>query len=167
MNSKLKLAGDPLDADAASGATLRAAAALLLRMADSMDGHGYVHDLPLHSPKCDQDQLVLRIWAEAEHSSRKARRNFLPAHLFGEPAWDILLELYISESRQQTRDVATVGSALGRSEPTAIRWIEILTRDGLVETMPAEFEEQQTVRLTKDGMLAVSRWLRHRAALPS
>ena len=152
----------------ASGETLRSVAALLLRLADSMDGLSYVHDVPLASAAATQDHLVLRIWAEAEYSGRRKRGDFLPERLFGEPAWDILLHLFVQESRQQSISITSACDASGASVSSALRWITLLEQDGLVERSSSMPDDLAAVlKLTPAGLLAISKWLRYRAALPS
>ena len=52
--------------------------------------------------------------------------------LFGEPAWDILLDLYLAETdgKQLSVTAACIGSAVPAS--TALRWIVVLEERGLV-----------------------------------
>lgn len=64
---------------------------------------------------------------------RRRRRTeiFGQADLFGEPAWDILLDLYIAHAQQNPVSVssACIGAAVPSS--TALRWLGILCDNGL------------------------------------
>ena len=53
-------------------------------------------------------------------------------NLFGEPAWDILLSLFIAgcEGRRLSVDATCAGAAT--PESTALRWIEILEKRGVI-----------------------------------
>lgn len=71
----------------------------------------------------------------ARHIYRTRRmraRVFGDDGLFGEPAWDILLDLYLAEAEDKRLSVtaACIGSAVPAS--TALRWIVVLEDRGLV-----------------------------------
>lgn len=62
---------------------------------------------------------------------RQERFQLLPPEMFGEPAWDILLQLYIHGERSPSAlaDVAQVG-AIPRS--TVARWVQFLEERELI-----------------------------------
>lgn len=67
------------------------------------------------------------------YRTRRIRaRVFGDDGLFGEPAWDILLDLYLAETdgKQLSVTAACIGSAVPAS--TALRWIVVLEEKGLV-----------------------------------
>lgn len=71
--------------------------------------------------------------AEGIYQRRRWRSLlFENAELFGEPAWDILLDLYIAELRD--RRVSVTDACIGSGVPstTALRWVMLLERAGLV-----------------------------------
>ena len=59
------------------------------------------------------------------------RRQFFPAAMFGEPAWDILLALYLASARAD-RTVDRLAQHSGAPLSTAIRWLNYLEAEGLV-----------------------------------
>lgn len=63
---------------------------------------------------------------------RARRQRFFGDSLFGEPAWDMLLELY--EAKYRGRRVGVTSLCYGSGVPmtTALRWITNLERDGWV-----------------------------------
>ncbi len=65
--------------------------------------------------------------------ARQARERFLPADLFGEPAWDMLLDLFVA--RLEVRDVSVSSLCIAARVPTttALRWIRTLCEAGLFE----------------------------------
>jgi DNA-binding MarR family transcriptional regulator len=65
--------------------------------------------------------------------ARGLRRNHFSAGLFADPAWDMLLDLYEAELGQ--RKIAITALGLGADIPatTALRWINTLLDEGLVE----------------------------------
>ncbi|WP_170304751.1 winged helix DNA-binding protein [Croceicoccus estronivorus] len=77
-----------------------------------------------------KDQLLAI--AERYYQSRRARDNRFPKDIFGEPAWDILLDLFINTRRRRT--VSTTSLCIASSAPatTALRYISVLEKRGLV-----------------------------------
>ena len=65
--------------------------------------------------------------------ARSNRTDFFNARLFSDPAWDILLELYLSELLQQRVSVSALGGSGGVAPTTVLRWLEILRTNGLIE----------------------------------
>ena len=65
--------------------------------------------------------------------ARSKRTDFFNARLFSDPAWDILLELYLSELLQQRVSVSALGGSGGVPPTTVLRWLEILRTNGLIE----------------------------------
>jgi hypothetical protein len=64
---------------------------------------------------------------------RRARLDHLPAILFGEPAWECLLQLYVAESeRRQLSAEQCVGLSAAPAS-TAMRWVSLLIAEGLVK----------------------------------
>ncbi|MGV3511249.1 MAG: hypothetical protein ACO1OX_04505 [Novosphingobium sp.] len=79
-----------------------------------------------------QDQVLQ--YAKEICAFRRKRGNWLPQDLFGEPAWDILLELFIMRMQGQSARVKTACIASGVPATTALRWINLLERKGLVSS---------------------------------
>jgi DNA-binding MarR family transcriptional regulator len=66
-------------------------------------------------------------------NARALRAELFDAELFSEPAWDILLELYQSHLRQFRMKVSSVCAASGVPATTALRWMKMMERKGLIE----------------------------------
>ena len=63
---------------------------------------------------------------------RKLRSQIFPSAMFGEPAWDILLALYLaSDGVDGTAETLSKSSATPLS--TTIRWLNYLDSEGLIE----------------------------------
>ena len=71
--------------------------------------------------------------ASAIHTNRGKRANFFPPALFGEPAWDILLDLFVAAKGKELRSVKAVCLASQVPEATALRHIAQLSIAGLIE----------------------------------
>ena len=64
--------------------------------------------------------------------ARRARDSFLPAHLFADPAWDMLLELYACELDQTRMSISNLCDASAVPATTALRWIGTLESENLI-----------------------------------
>ncbi len=90
------------------------------------------------------------------YAERRRRHKFLPADLFGEPTWDILIDLYIAY--REDRRVPTTSSCIGAHVPptTALRWLRILESRELVEREDDGRDGRRTfVRLSPQGLTAM------------
>nr|WP_255631081.1 MarR family transcriptional regulator [Novosphingobium sp. FKTRR1] len=80
--------------------------------------------------------------------------------LFGEPAWDILLELYIAQKSRTELQVSSVCIEAGVPSTTILRWIARLERDGLVYREADRGDARRRyVRLTSEGHALMVRLL--------
>lgn len=62
--------------------------------------------------------------------ARRRRDAMFGEDLFGEPSWDLLLELYAAELSQQKMSITSACFASAVAPTTALRWIAKLERDG-------------------------------------
>jgi DNA-binding MarR family transcriptional regulator len=72
----------------------------------------------------------LRACARRLYQERQRRADHFGAQMFGEPAWEMLLILYLEEGgerQSQTR----LADLSGAARSTAMRWIDYLVRKGL------------------------------------
>jgi DNA-binding MarR family transcriptional regulator len=63
---------------------------------------------------------------------RRRRDQALGSGLFAEPAWDMLLELFVAHERGEHLKVASLCAAAGTSATAAYRWILVLEKRGHV-----------------------------------
>ncbi|MBT0669040.1 MarR family transcriptional regulator [Novosphingobium profundi] len=88
---------------------------------------------PASGEVCRRDHPI---WVELARQTYEDRRRrskiFQSDDLFGEPAWDILLDLFIAA--KERRSVSVTSACIGSAVPstTALRWITILERNGLL-----------------------------------
>lgn len=99
-------------------------------------------------------------YVETARSMYKARRKravfFGETDLFGEPAWDILLDLYIAhvEGKPVSVSSACIGSAAPST--TGLRWLGILAEnDLLVRECDPKDQRRVLVRLSRKGLQAM------------
>lgn len=64
--------------------------------------------------------------------ARARRGDFFNPRLFSDPAWSMLLELYAASIANQKLSVKSLRIASGVPWATALRWIDVLVREGLI-----------------------------------
>lgn len=83
-------------------------------------------------------------------TARQRRARFLPREILGEPAWDILLDLFVS--RAEGRDVPLKSACIASGVPatTAMRCLATLRDRGLVDHRPDPVDRRRTLLLLTD-----------------
>lgn len=98
--------------------------------------------------------------ARALIEQRRLRRRFLPEELFHEPAWDMLLALYVALHDQRVMNVKTLVSSADAPVTTSQRWIEHLAKLGLVRRVVDPVDRRRIeVSLSDDGRRAIEAYL--------
>lgn len=138
---------------------LRANAAQLIQLADQLEAvlgepdrsqEGLMLGPTRLSPALERELIIDR--AELEYSNRRRRRNYLDADLFGEPAWDILLDLFAARLKDQSISVTSACIAGDVPPTTGLRWLGQLQCLGLVERVENPHDQRSSwVRLTDSG----------------
>jgi hypothetical protein len=91
---------------------------------------------------------------------RKQRDHYFDPMLFSNPAWDILLNLYVADA--EGTPVSVIDSCVASPVPqgVALRWLGYLKQEEMVIEAPNSAQPRQTViRLTDQARLAVSAYL--------
>jgi DNA-binding transcriptional ArsR family regulator len=70
--------------------------------------------------------------AETLLVARRSRGEALGPNLFADPAWDMLLALFIAAERGEALSVSRLCVAAGVAQTTALRWLEQLEQGRLV-----------------------------------
>lgn len=79
------------------------------------------------------ESMVLS-YATGIYAFRRKRAKWLPEDLFGEPAWDILLELFVMRLQGNPVRVKNVCIASGVPATTALGWINVLEGKGMISS---------------------------------
>lgn len=88
-------------------------------------------------------------FARQLHRERRIRDAFLSRELFGEAAWDILLDLYASEAEGRTVRVSSACIAAAVPPSTALRYLNEMERVGLLVRSPSPGDKRgQHIRLS-------------------
>jgi hypothetical protein len=96
---------------------------------------GDENDLPSRSPNQRLAGVPEAGGAEpvrAVIASRQRRARFFPCDMFADPAWDILLDLYLAEIEQRRTVVSSLCVAANVPATTALRWITSLVNRGML-----------------------------------
>jgi DNA-binding transcriptional ArsR family regulator len=123
-------------------AQLRATAEKLLRIASDLEKEAtnttdVLHESNEHTrhrfilPGLGRTELLNR--AKFIYESRRERARHFDADIFGEPAWDIILDLLISKLTEKQISITSACLASGVPPTTALRWIGYLEDLGIVE----------------------------------
>jgi DNA-binding MarR family transcriptional regulator len=92
--------------------------------------------------------------AEAEVARRRMRKEqFAGYGIFSDPAWDILLEVFIAEVAHTRLAVSSLGLDTEIAHATAFRWVGVLDSMGLIKrTQDPEDKRRNWVNLTSEGL---------------
>jgi DNA-binding MarR family transcriptional regulator len=84
---------------------------------------------------------------------RQRRELLLGEDLFADPAWDVLLDLFVAEHAGRKVSVSSACLAAGVPLSTALRWLSKLENKGLIVRRPDELDARRThVQLTDDAV---------------
>ena len=90
---------------------------------------------------------------------RSRRAEFFEPNLFADPAWDILLELYLANLEQRRISVSSLCAASEVPITTGLRWLAALQAEALTAKRDDPLDGRRVyVSLTPKGFAAMSRF---------
>jgi DNA-binding MarR family transcriptional regulator len=93
-------------------------------------------------------------------AARQARRKFFSPAMFGEPAWELLLVLYLADEQCTRLTITSLCHNSGFPSTTALRWLHFLEGKQLVSRVPSPVDKRiHYVDLTDTARLALDRYL--------
>lgn len=93
-------------------------------------------------------------------AQRQARLDFFPSELFHEPAWDMLLALYVADDDRQTMNVKTLVATTSAPVTTSQRWIDHLHKLKLIDRIIDPVDRRRVeISLSDTGQRAVVAYL--------
>lgn len=105
---------------------------------------------------CDTASAPDRVLANVARLAlklRAGRARWLPAAILGEPAWDMLLDLFVSHVDGFPVPTTSLSVAAGVPPTTGLRWIAQLEAAGIVtRAQSPEDRRVNEVRLTDEGL---------------
>lgn len=129
---------------------LEAIAALLLQLLRSGSGEAVIERIP------STEELITM--AKAKIRARRRRQELFPGIQVADPAWDLLLELYVNCA--EGRQISVTGLGLSANVPgaTVLRWLAMFQEAGLIAREPDPLDRRRIwVRLTAQGMDRVAK----------
>ena len=105
------------------------------------------------------DDALATVAARVYAARRRRERYFDPA-IFADPAWDMLLDLFIAKARG--KEIRTSSLCLAAAVPpaTALRWIAVLERQGLIQRRGAAGDRRvKLIALTAQGYRVMRQYL--------
>jgi hypothetical protein len=92
---------------------------------------------------------------------RRDRDRWLPAEIFADPAWDMLLDLLAAQLEGKRVPVSSLCIAAAVPTTTALRWVRGLTEAGLFERrVDPDDARRAHISLSPDAAAGVLGWLR-------
>jgi len=91
--------------------------------------------------------------------ARRMREQFLPADLFADPAWDMILDLMAARLAGQRVSVSSLCIAAAVPPTTALRWIRQLTERGVFARIDDPADGRRVfIELTDEAAQAITAW---------
>lgn len=91
---------------------------------------------------------------------RRLREKHFPAYFFGEPAWNMLIDLFIEDIQGRRVSVTSAGIASRGPPTTALRWIALMHGEGLVERQASATDRRRTwLSLTPKGSSMIKKYI--------
>lgn len=109
-------------------------------------------------PELDREAVKQRLisFARTLLSLRRRRSEYLHQAMLGEPAYDMLLGLYVAEADGQFPTASRLAALAGLAQSSALRWIEYLIAKELVIREPHPSHKRASVlQLSDKGRAAL------------
>ena len=99
------------------------------------------------------DHAVARVVADRLYAERRRRDALFPPDLFGEPAWDLLLAMFVAREKGQPMILCRAYKAAGVSDTTGRRLLDRLEEEGLITRRRApRSRKMRIVELTESAV---------------
>jgi DNA-binding MarR family transcriptional regulator len=114
----------------------------------------------VRNPPSSEEQVQLLSRVQAIIKDRARRADHFSSELFGEPAWDILLELYAAELAQQRVPTSQVTVQASIPSTTVLRWVKLLDAAGHIVRRPDPLDARRVfLSLTPKASYAMRSYL--------
>jgi hypothetical protein len=104
---------------------------------------------PASGPALPDPQMVRQIIA-----NRQARARFFDPDLFGDPAWDMLLDLTAAHCEGARVSVTSLCIAAGVPATTALRWLTQMVESGIFVRVPDPADRRRAFIVMSDKAIA-------------
>ena len=125
------------------------------------EADGSVSAMPFNASEA-QDLLTR---AKLILNSRRLRSRYLNPAIFGEPAWEIMLVLYVTDASGGRQTLGKLADWIKTPPTSVLRWVSYLEKEKFLERQPHPTDRRTTfLRLLPKGREAMNGYL---SALPS
>jgi hypothetical protein len=137
----------------------------LLRLADGLDARGDnplrpVFAWPATMTWIERNASNLAAKAQVFWEQRDRRRQFIDNDLLGEPAWDMLLDLFVQFAKGAKVPTTSLCIASRVPMSTALRYVNLLEEAGYAVRSQSDYDGRVSlVSLTDAGALALGQYL--------
>ena len=109
------------------------------------------------SPCPSRSQLARR--AAAAFKARELRNRYFAPAIFAEPAWNMLLALYLADDDGRPVTASGLAQWSGAPSTTGLRWLRLLECERLVRRRPSSSDRRMCfIELTSLGREALDRY---------
>ena len=99
---------------------------------------------------------VLSEAANREHRLRRMREAYIGIDHFGEPAWDLLLDLFANSVRSISIPTSAACLAAHCPPTTALRYIDMMVGEGIIVREPHPKDKRSIlIRLSEEALVSV------------
>lgn len=99
-------------------------------------------------------------YAAALIESRKTLARCMSGSIFGDPALDMLLDLFVAAERDERRYVTSCCHAAGTPHTTTVRYVNVMVQAGLIARQDDEEDARRTLlEITPKARWAIQTWL--------
>lgn len=79
-----------------------------------------------------EERARARAWADRLYAERRRRDGLFPDNIFGEPAWDLMLAMFLAREKGQPMILCRAYKAAGVSDTTGRRLLDRMEEEGLI-----------------------------------
>jgi DNA-binding MarR family transcriptional regulator len=103
---------------------------------------------------------ILREHARKIRSARDLRQEWFDRNIFGEPAWEMLLTLYIIDGEERRLSTRRIAKLANLSLTTTLRWLDYLEEQQLISRRHNPFDQRVVdTELSEKGRTAMDAYL--------
>jgi len=115
---------------------------------------------PAGSVRSTAGSAPLAMLAKRYLRHRHTRGALFPAGLFADPAWDLLLDLYVAGVERRRISISSACIAAAVPPTTALRWIALLESNGLVLRIADSDDRRRAyLSLAPRASISIEAWL--------
>ena len=141
---------------------LKALGAQLVRLAGEISRRDALEGTSTAFAGFERPKVAWLNAAKLAREGRASRHDYFPSEFFGEPAWNILLELFICELQGRYMSVQDACLASGVPATTALRYVRNLQERDLLRRIADRTDGRRTyVRITNRGDDLMRQYLAH------